>query len=284
MDNPNREQIEFWNGPQGRRWVANQESLDRVWRPMGDAAIARAVVQPGERVVDVGCGCGATSLELAAKVGASGSVLGIDISAPMLARARERAQTLRVAHLKFVEADASTYAFAGDADLVFSRVGIMFFRDPVAAFANVRRALQPEGRIVFVCFRDRALNSWWTVPLSAAATVVPPEPPTPLSEPGPFSLAEKDRVRAILDAAGFAGTICEPVDHDIVVGDDADSATDFILNAGPVARVVANASDEVRARVRSAIRQSLASNAGAKGVSFRAATWVVEARNPSMPG
>jgi SAM-dependent methyltransferase len=280
MEDASRQQIEFWNGPQGRRWVAHQESLDRVWRPIGEAAIVRAGVVRGERVVDIGCGCGATSLELAAKVGPTGSVLGIDISAPMLARARERAQRLEVANLEFVQADASTYAFDSWADVVFSRVGIMFFRDPVAAFANLRRALRPRGRLVFVCFRDRGLNSWWSVPLAAVATVVPPEPPTPPHEPGPFSLADENRLRAVLDGSGFVGAICEPFDQDIVVGDDVNSAIEFILNAGPVARVVAGANDETRERVCAALRQPLAQHAGSDGVSLRAATWVVQARNP----
>lgn len=280
MDDANREQIEFWNGAQGRRWVAHQESLDRVWRPIGDAAMARAAVQSGERVVDIGCGCGATSLELAAKVGASGSVVGVDISAPMLARARERAHGLEVANLEFVQADASTYAFPGGADVVFSRVGVMFFRDPVAAFANLRRALRPGGRLVFVCFRDRELNSWWTIPLAAAATVVPAEPPTPAHEPGPFSLADENRLRAVLDGSGFVGAVCEPVDHDIVLGADVDSATEFIVSAGPVARVIAAASDEIGARVHTALRQSLARHAGSSGVSLHAATWIVRARTP----
>ena len=214
MGHDNLEQIEFWNGAPGQRWVAYQESLDRVWRPVGDAAIERAAVLPGERLIDVGCGCGATALELATKVGLSGSVVGIDVSAPMLARARERARTLGVANVEFVQADASTHAFAGSANLVFSRAGVMFFGDPVAAFANLRRALRPGGRLVFVCFREREVNSWWTVPLAAAATVVAAEQPTPAHEPGPFSLSDETRLRAVLDHSGFVGTVCEPADHD----------------------------------------------------------------------
>jgi SAM-dependent methyltransferase len=281
MDDANREQVEFWNGPQGRRWVTHQETLDRVWRPIGEPALGRAAVQQAERVIDVGCGCGGTSLELSARVGPAGSVIGIDISAPMLARARERAHALEVANLEFVEADASTYRFAGDADLVFSRVGVMFFRDPVTAFANLRRALRPGGRFVFVCFRDRQLNSWWTIPLGAAGTVIPAEPLAAPHEPGPFSLADESRLRAVLNGSGFAGVVCEPADQDIVLADDVDSATEFAVNAGPVARVVAGASDENRALVRAAIRQSLARFAGPGGVSLHAATWIVQARNPA---
>jgi SAM-dependent methyltransferase len=279
MGDGNREQIEYWNGRQGERWVTHQESIDRVWQPIGEAAIGHAAVLAGEHVVDVGCGCGATSLALASRVGSSGSVLGVDISAPMLARARERAAALRLDHLKLVLADASSYPFATGADLVFSRMGVMFFADPVAAFTNLRRALRPGGRIVFACFRDRALNSWLTVPFDAAFAVIPPEPPPPADAPGPFSLAAETRLRAVLGGAGFADVACERVDHDLVVGEDVGSATDFSIQAGPVARVLADASEDVRARVRTAVEQSLARHVASSGVSLRAATWVVRATN-----
>lgn len=278
-ENINQDQIEFWNRL-GPRWVTYQETLDNVWRPLGEAALERAVVLPGERVIDVGCGCGATALDLAEKVGSSGSVIGIDVSVPMLTRARERAQRRRTANLEFVQADASTHRFGGDADLLFSRTGVMFFRDPVAAFTNLRHALRRGGRMVFVCFREKELNLWWTVPMTAAATVVAPEPQTPAYEPGPFSLAEEVHVRAILDDAGFVDGFCEAVDYDLVIGSDVDSATDFCINAGPAARVVAVISEELRARVRAAIRASVARHAGSSGVTLRAAIWIVKATNP----
>jgi hypothetical protein len=132
----------------------------------------------------------------------------------------------------------------------------MFFGNPAAAFANLRRALRPGGRLAFVCFRDRQLDSWWTVPLAAAATIVPPEPPTPAHESGPFSLSDEARLRAILGGAGFVGTICEPMDPDVVIGSDLDSGTDFCINAGPAARMVAGASDE-GPRARSSRHQRL---------------------------
>jgi len=190
MDSANQDQIEFWNRL-GQRWVEYQESLDRFWHVPGDAAIKRAGVRVGEGVIDVGCGCGASTLELARLVGPTGSVLGLDVSKAMLARARERARGQRLVNVEFAHADASTYAFAGDRDVVFSRFGVMFFREPIAAFTNLRRALGPGGRLTFVCFGDRELNTWWTVPVAAASTVVAPPPPTPPREPGPFALAEE---------------------------------------------------------------------------------------------
>jgi len=279
MNDPNREQIEFWTRV-GLRWATYQERLDRVWRPLGDTAIDSAGVRPGERVIDVGCGCGATALELATKVGTMGSVVGVDVSAPMLQRARERAQAAGTTNLKFIQADASAYAFINNADLIFSRTGVMFFSDPVAAFANLRRALRPGGRLVFVCLRDRELNLWWTVPLAAAATVVTVDPPIPPLQPSPFSLAEKSFVTTILDRSGFVEVACEAVDYDVIVGDDLDSASDFVVNAGSVAGALASASEDQRVRARAAIRQALTQYVTSTGVALHAATWIVRAINP----
>jgi ubiquinone/menaquinone biosynthesis C-methylase UbiE len=280
MSDTNGAQIEFWNGPLGRHWVANQERLDRVWQTIGEPAIACARVRPGERVVDVGCGCGATALDLAAKVGPSGSVFGVDISGPMVARARERASALTVPNLEFVQADASTYAFAGDADLVFSRAGVMYFADPVGAFTNLRRALRPGGRLVFVCFRGKELNSWWTVPLAAAASAITADAAPPTRAADTFSLADQTPLRAMLDGAGFADAVCEAVDHDVVLGSDVDAATDFSLEAGPAQLLLAGVSDEVRTHVRQVVREALTQHVGSTGVSLRAATWIVQAINP----
>ncbi len=207
MTDANREQIEIWNSVFGPRWVAHQERLDRVWGPLGDATIERAAVLPGEQVLDVGCGCGATALQLAAKVGPAGAVVGVDVSAPMLAPAKERTQALGVANVRFVNADASTYALDDAVDLVFSRAGIMFFGDPTSAFTNLRRALRPGGRLAFVCFRDQRQNPCWTVPLAAAATVAKLEPPAAPKGPGVFSLADEDRLRAVVEQSGFVDLI-----------------------------------------------------------------------------
>jgi SAM-dependent methyltransferase len=280
MNEANREQIEFWNRL-GERWVTYQESLDRVWRPLGDTTIERAAVMPGERVIDVGCGCGATALELATRVGPSGFVVGIDVSQPMLKRAHERAQTAGVTNIEFIHADASTHTFSLGADLIFSRTGVMFFSDPIAAFSNLRRALRTGGRLAFVCFRERQLNTWWTVPLAAVGTVLAVEPPTPPNQPDPFSLGDDKHLRSILDGAGFVDAVCEAVDYALVLGTDLDSATDFVINAGPAARALASVNDEQRRHARAVIRQALAQHQNSIGVSLQAATWIVRAANPA---
>lgn len=199
----------------------------------------------------------------------------------MLARARERARTLGLANLAFVQADASTHQFAGNANLVFSRAGVMFFGDPVAAFTNLRRALRPRGRIVFVCFRDKQLNSWWTVPLAAAATEIPSRAPTLKPPADLFALVDETYLRAVLDESGFSSSVCEAIDRDLVLGDDVNSATQFSVEGGPVGLLMADADDEIRGRIRQAIRQSLARHVGPAGVSLRAAIWIVQAINPN---
>ena len=278
MANPNREQIQLWSEVFGPRWVAYQESLDRVWGPLGDATIDCAAVLPGERVLDVGCGCGATSLQLAEKVGAAGLVVGLDVSPPMLARATQRAQLAGIDNVRFVNSDASTYRSDVPFDLIFSRAGVMFFDDPVGAFANLRRTLRPGGRLAFICFRAPDLNRWWTVPLSAAASVAAPGPAAPPSAPGVFSLADEGRLREVVGQAGFVDAVCDAIDFDLALGRDIDDATEFSINAGAAAKALAGLDGERRALGRRAIREALLSNEGINGVTLRAATWIVQAR------
>jgi SAM-dependent methyltransferase len=175
---PNAQQIEYWNAQSASKWVALQSLLDQQLGPLGLATIERAELAAGERVLDIGCGCGQSSLQLAERVAPGGSVLGIDVATAMLERARERALELGLGHVRFENADAQTFAFApASFDLAFSRFGVMFFADPVAAFANVRAALAPGGRLSFLCWQEIGRNPWVRVPLMAAAKHVPlPEP------------------------------------------------------------------------------------------------------------
>ncbi|HZS35472.1 MAG TPA: methyltransferase domain-containing protein [Polyangia bacterium] len=277
----NDEQIAFWNGPRGEEWVKEQEAMDRALEPFGRAALERAEPRAGEHAIDVGCGCGATTLALAAAVGPSGGVVGVDVSAPMLARARERARGL--AHVTFVEGDAAAHAFERRADLVFSRFGVMFFADPAAAFANLRGALSPRGRAAFVCWRKLADNPWLGVPLAAAKRIVPPlEPPPPADAPGPLAFADPDRVRAILERAGFVEAAIAPFDHRMPLGDGRglDAAVEHAITIGPTARLIAVANPDAAtlARVRREVREALAPHADASGVSFPAGAWIVTAR------
>ena len=278
---PNAEQIRHWNEVAAPRWVASEAMLDAQIAPLGLEAMERARVAAGERVLDVGCGCGQTTLQLAAKVGPRGSVTGIDISTPMLERARARAAERELAQVRFLNADAQTTAVGAAAfDLVFSRFGVMFFSDPRAAFANLRASLAPGGRVAFVCWQDLKLNPWMRVPLLAAAQHITLQPPSGPDAPGPFSFAAPARVRAILEGAGFADVAIDPLELELVVGGaggNLEQAVEIMLELGPMAAAMREADPALRPRVADAVREALAPFASPAGVKLGSAVWIVRA-------
>ena len=168
-------QIAYWNDTTAASWTALQELIDPILAPLTTLAIEAAEPNDGERALDIGSGCGATILELARRVGPLGHVLGIDVSAQMSARARERIAAARIANAQVIIANAATYDFApADRDLLFSSFGVMFFADPVAALMNLRRAMRRDGRLEWVVWRSLAENPWFTVPLQAVLPLLPP--------------------------------------------------------------------------------------------------------------
>jgi SAM-dependent methyltransferase len=273
----NQPEIEFWNGPAAHRWVAEQARLDRALANIDLLGLDRAAPVEGERVIDLGCGCGASTLRLAEHVGPTGTVVGVDVSAPMLARARERARSMP--WIQFVEGDAAEYRFAGDADLVYSRFGAMFFADPQAALANLKKALRPGGRLCLVCWRSADENPWYRVPLRAAETVVAPLPATDPGAPGPFAFAAEGRLREILEHAGFARVEVERVDTRICTSTTGiGEAVEFAVNAGPVARMILGADAGTVARVRTALATALADYLHDERVALPASVWLATAR------
>jgi SAM-dependent methyltransferase len=277
----NREQIEYWNGPRGATWVVEQEMRDRALAPFSDATLDAAQVVAGERAIDVGCGCGANSLELGRLVGPRGAVLGIDISEPMLARARERATGL--AQVRFERADASVYPFAGDAALLFSRFGVMFFEDPFAAFQNLRKALAPGGRIAFACWRRLDENEWMALPFGAVKKALSlPSPQVPPDAPGPLAFADPNRIRRILDGAGFHDAVLTPFDHAMPLGDGhgLDAAAADAASMGPAGRLLADLGEVDRNRAVAAIREALVPHASGDDVRVKAGIWIVRAGVP----
>ena len=275
----NADQIEFWSGPAGEKWADGQEKLDEMLAPFGLAVMDTVKVGLGERAIDVGCGCGATSLALGERVGLLGSVLGVDVSGPMLRRAGERAGQTGASNLSFAMADASTYAFEpAAADLVFSRFGVMFFRNPDEAFANLRRALRPEGRLGFVCWRALDYNSWVKLPREAALKHLPAPEPVGPDEPGPFAFADADRVTGILRATGFRDIVMEPHDGKVRFGGNLDEVVEFVTELGPTSRLIADAEGEARDAATAEIREALRPHHNGDAVHLDAATWIVTAR------
>jgi SAM-dependent methyltransferase len=266
----------------GEAWVRMQERTDALIDPLGRVAIERLGAVAGEGLLDVGCGCGQTLLELAERVGPSGHVLGVDISPPMLARARER-----IAGRPPIEValgDAQTYAFApGAFDAVYSRFGVMFFEDPGAAFRNLRAAARSGGRLSFVCWQALAKNPWAARPLEAVMRLLPESAmPDMLREgrPGPFFLSDPARVRAILGAGGWKDVSLEPVEMPLHLGGAAtlDEAVAYSLQIGPAARAMADALAALKPALEAALREALAPFAGARGVFLDGAAFVVTAR------
>jgi ubiquinone/menaquinone biosynthesis C-methylase UbiE len=274
-------QAEYWNANAGQKWTEHQEHQDQVLRPVSDRLIAAAKPKQGQRVIDVGCGCGATTIQFAERVGPSGAVLGLDVSAPMLARARERApQNLPIT---FGLADATVHDVTSHAaDLVVSRFGIMFFADPAKSFANLRTGLKPGGRLAFACWREPKHNPWLILPLREAAKHAPPLPETNPEDPGPFAFASEARVRRILSEAGFADIDLEPQDLalDIAAGRGLDTAVRAAMTIGPTSRILDGQSDAVHAAATADIRKALAAQARGDSVPLGAAIWMVTATNP----
>jgi SAM-dependent methyltransferase len=278
----NSAQAEYWNAAGGQKWVDHQEHQDEVLRPVSDRLIAAANPTPGERVIDVGCGCGATTIEFAERVSPGGQVLGLDISGPMLAHARERVP--RNLPIRFERADATVYPFESEgADLVASRFGVMFFADPLQSFANLRKGLKAGGRLAFACWREARENPFFVLPLREAGKHAPPLPEMDPEAPGPFALANDMRTRRILADAGFTEVTITPADLelDIAAGRGLDTAVRAAVTVGPTSRMLADQSEAVRAAVTADVRKALAAHARGDSVPLGAAIWIVTAVNPA---
>jgi SAM-dependent methyltransferase len=274
----NEEQRERWNGIDGEYWAREQPYLERVLAPVTGPLLAFAKPRSGSTVLDVGCGCGATTIELARAVGPSGRVVGIDVSAPMLARAKERLSEFPNAVCLLGDAAGLELQQFG-ADLMVSRFGVMFFGDPVAAFANLRSGLAAGGRVRFACWRPIQENPWLQVPLHAIYEHAPRLPKPGPEEPGPFSFADVARVERVLSSAGFTRPSFTPVDLqlDLAAGGTLEDAARHASGTGPARRALADQPEEVCAAAVESIRRALQPYETAAGVKLPAALWLVAA-------
>jgi SAM-dependent methyltransferase len=278
----NEQMVEHWNSDAAAPWASSPDRYDAMLEPFGERVLAAAALQPGERVLDVGCGAGQLTLQAAAAVGPSGAVVGVDVARGLLAVARQRAEQAGVTNVDVLEADAQVAQLPA-VDVVLSRFGVMFFADPRTAFANLLAAVPPAGRLAFVCWQAVSLNDWITVPLLAAAEHVGfPEPPPP-DAPGPMAFADADRLRGLLAEAGWDDLRLEDVQTTLRPGGarTADEAVAFMCADTFGKTLLDKADPEARARGVEAMRAAYAAREGVDGVQLKAAVWVVTARRPS---
>ncbi len=274
----NADQIEYWNGKVGETWVSMQERMDLALTPVTGALLAAANPQAGETVLDIGCGAGETTLAIDAVVGEGGHAIGLDISEPLLARARERAEAL-LCEAEFIAADASKWADETGFDLIISRFGVMFFADPQAAFAHLHSLAAPGGRLVFACWQPAARNLWATLPLIALADLLPSQAASDPHAPGPFAFADAGRVATFLEAAGWHDLAFHSVPFEMMIGagdDPITQAVTFNLRIGPAAKAVREAGigDAARPQLAAALQPFLKDGE----VRLPGAVWLVTAR------
>lgn len=282
MTKANAAEIERWNTQAGKTWARFQVQLDRQMRDIGEATRAALSAElpkrDGLRVLDVGCGAGETTVDIASALGAGAEVTGLDVSRPMLQIARTRPLPAGAAKVAFLEADAQTFAFEPHVfDALFSRFGVMFFDDPVAAFANLRTAAKPGAPFVFACWRPMEENPWLGLPLQAASFV--PRPSIDPHAPGPFAFADADRLRSILESAGWRDIGIRPLDLE-AGGLTLDETAHMTTRIGPLggALKLADADDELIARAVEAVRDAFRTYERPDGVFMPAAIWMVTAR------
>lgn len=274
----NEEQRARWNGVDGAMWARHYDRMDRVLEPINEPLLAFAAPAPGSTVIDVGCGCGGPTLNLSRRVGPSGRVIGLDLSEPMLGRARERAR--EHTNVTFLLGDAAELPLEKlQADLMVSRFGVMFFGNPVAAFSNLCKALVPGGRLRFACWRGIQENPWLQIPLHAVYEHVPRMPKPAPEEPGPFSFAEPERVTRILTTSGFTQPSFTPLNvrMDVAAGGTLEDAAGNASENGPARRALTGQPDDVRARAIESIRRALTPYASSTGVELAGAVWLVAA-------
>lgn len=274
-----------WTEKAGDVWVRQRDRTDAQLGPLGLAVIEELAPRAGERVLDVGSGTGQTLLQLAERVGASGRVVGLDVSEPMTAEARARIAQAGVSNVEIVLGNAASHRFDEPFDVVFSRFGVMFFDDSVAAFTHLRNNMKPGGRLGFVCWQPLEKNPWVQRPLSAVQKLLPEQPLPALltpEKPGPFYFSNAEFVRNILDSAGFERIAIEPREFTISLGGAStlDEAVEFTLELGPTARFIGDAPKERVPELQAAVREALAPFATEQGVFTPFHGFIVTARAP----
>jgi SAM-dependent methyltransferase len=272
----NADMLSFWNGKGGHTWVARQEHTDITLRPVTDALLAFAAPRTGERVTDIGCGCGAPTLEFARAVGPTGRVAGFDISGPMLAEGKRRASAAGIANVDWQQADPATVAL-DEYDLLISAFGVMFFGDRLVAFTNMRRSAAPDGRMALACWRTLAENPWMEVPMTAVAQHLPPRPKAVPNAPGMFAFADPEHVTEVLTAAGWMPPHFEKIDMelDIAAGRGLEEAVVQSTEIGAVNSWLRNQPEEVVSAAVASLHEELKRYADGMSVRLPGAMWLI---------
>jgi len=278
----NTDMSDYWNGDGGHEWIRFQRIIDKGLTPFGERAMEVANLQFGEKVLDIGCGCGDTSFEISRRIGKEGYVQGVDISNLLLNKAKSKVPDQTIANVSFECADAQVHSFRGAYyDVMFSRNGVMFFNEPILAFSNIRRALKPNGRLVFICWQPVKENQWVNLPLTVAANFVQLPEPTDPESPGGFSFGDPARIERILSSSGFDNISIQEFSGEFLVGETLHQAVDFLSNIGPASNAIKSSEMEAEEQnlFDSALHELLLSQLRPEGVKLDAAMWIVTANN-----
>jgi SAM-dependent methyltransferase len=274
----NQEMAAAWDGHEGDVWTEHAERYDLTGKRIWKAFLDRRPISERDRILDIGCGTGRSTLD-AARLAPAGHALGVDLSARMLERARERSAAEGIANVRFVQADAQVHPFDDTFDVAISSFGAMFFADPDAAFGNIGGALRPGGRLAILAWQELARNEWLTV-LREALALGRDLPQPPPSAPGPFGLADPDHVRRVLDAAGFEDIHLEPIEEPVNLGADADDAFSFVLTFGIVEGLTQDLDAASRARALEQVHRALEAHDTGDGVLLGSSAWLITAQRP----
>ena len=279
MDDKNIKQKQFWSGAGGDVWVDKQREMDIMLNPLGQKAIEQLILKENTKILDIGCGCGATTIEIA-KMIPKGHVTGLDISIPMLDRAEKLASEMSLSNIDFQVKDVQTEEISSNHyDIAFSRFGVMFFENPYEAFKNINQSIKENGQLVFVCWQHPSLNPWQSLSLQVIKEYLDLPSPPPKS-PGPFAFEDKDYIEDILKGSDFIDISIADNQEDIVMfsGKSIREACEDYLTINPVVtEMLKNSGNELKEEILEALIAKFSSFHNNDGLLFPSATWIVSA-------
>jgi SAM-dependent methyltransferase len=275
-------QSEYWNGNAGKKWASLANNQDTLLGKLGEVTMDSAGLSPGQTVLDIGCGSGGSTFEISRRIGADGTVWGVDISKPMLDIATARLTSHGIGNVKFSEADVTTFDFTDHFfDVAFSRFGVMFFEDPVASFSSIANSLKSKGVLAFCCWRSLSKNEWFELPLNVGLKYCdrsdPMDAAGPSYAPGPMAFKDQDRIDKILNESGFSNISIEDYKSTLVVGPTPIIAANNLMDVGPLYRLIQNSDDNIKALVKTELKQQLTHHVTPKGVELNSNVWIVTA-------